>query len=164
MNLPGMNLPQLNALLRDQLTAEQQVMTALLDLIRQEQHLLMANSVDNLPHIVEQKAQSIAQLANLAHQRHAMLGTHHYPASEAGMTAYLDQYPDPALTTLWHALLAQVREAKDLNQANGLVINTQLNRNRQALNVLSGAAGLNALYGPGGQPGKPKLSRGYVIG
>lgn len=139
-------------------------MQSLLDCIRKEQQSLTADNMHEVSALLEQKATLVARLAQLSSQRHAVLAQHHWPESETGMQAWLNAYPDPAVSDIWDSLLQQVRLAKDLNHTNGLIINTQLNRKHQALHILTGAASLDKLYGADGQPNRPAFSRGHVIG
>lgn len=156
----------ISAAMRLQLQIEQEihVMDGLLALIRKEQDLLIEARIQDMGQLIEQKAQHIATLAQLASRRHALLGEVGYAAEEAGMQDYLARHSDPDLLAVWEQLIDRVRSARNLNNTNGLMINTQLGRYRSALDVLSGRSA--SLYGPDGQTSQAagNRKRGFVTG
>ena len=151
--------------LQHQLEQEIRVMDRLLGLIREEQTLLVEARIHDMGKVIEQKARHIADLAQLASQRHALLGESGCAAEEAGMQDYLARHPDAKLLGTWQKLIERVSAARGLNNTNGLMINTQLGRYRSALAILSGH---NAtLYGPDGQTNQAAIQqrkRGFVSG
>ena len=147
-----------------QLQQERQTLDELLSLIVDEQRLLMHNQINDIQVILEKKSRHIAQLAQLTQQRYQLLSQQGYPANETGMQLLLEQQSDAIVIDAWQQLLDRVLHAKQLNHTNGLIINTQLNRNRNALNVLAGAGVLDNLYGANGQTHLPQVQRGHVIG
>lgn len=146
------------------LTAENRLMDDLLDLIQQEQILLVANNIKDIASVIDQKSKLISELANLAYQRHQTLGTIGLQASESGMQAWLAQHTGCEVTTTWQTLVGKVQAAKECNRTNGLLINTQLNRNQSSLNVLRGPDSTGSFYGPNGQTTRTTLSRNIVAG
>ncbi len=150
--------------LHQQIGQEIRVMDDLLDLIRKEQELLVEARIHDIGQVIEQKARHIANLAQLASQRHALLGEAGCAAEEAGMQEYLNRHPDPELHDIWEKLIDRVRSARNLNNTNGLMINTQLGRYRSALDILSGRNA--SLYGPDGQTSQAagNRKRGFVTG
>lgn len=152
-----------NALLAH-LTAENRLMDDLLGLIQQEQSLLVANNIKDIACVIDQKSKLISELANLAYQRHQTLGTIGLQANESGMQDWLTQNADCEVTTTWQSLVGKVQAAKECNRTNGLLINTQLNRNQNSLNVLRGPDNIDSFYGPNGQTTRTQLSRNFVAG
>ena len=150
----------------DTLPEEQQLISALLDLMKQEQQCLIGADTDGLNAITPQKAELMNQLAVLANQRHELLGAAGQAGSEAGMQAWVDTLGDHAATAGWHQLLDLTREAKELNRVNGMLINKQMTHNQNLINAMRqpSSAGDSAVYGPTGQaaPGGP--SRRFVVG
>jgi len=55
-----------------------------------------------------------------------------------------------ALEPAWAQVLQTLNRCQQLNQSNGRAVNQRLGHVRQALSVLTGHAGENALYGPKG--------------
>lgn len=150
--------------LLEYLAEENHVVGMLLGLIREEQELLVQSRVQDMQPVIQHKAEHVAQLAKLAARRHALLDTHGCIASETGMQQWLERHPHPQVEKAWRSLLDQVRQAKEVNRTNGLLIHTQLNRNRAALGILSGGiTSLDNLYGPNGQTSHQAPSLGYVV-
>ncbi len=155
----------LDSQLLEYLAEENRAVGALLGLIREEQELLVQSRVQDMQPVIQHKAEHVAQLARLAARRHALLDAHGCAASETGMQQWLARHPQPQVDEAWRNLLGQVRSAKEVNRTNGLLIHTQLNRNRAALGVLSGGVtSLDNLYGPNGQTSHPAPSLGHVVG
>lgn len=134
----------------------------LTECLQQEQAQLVAADVDALPATTERKNQLVARMAELAGKRHKALAGAGFPASEAGMLAWLAEFP--ALKATWQDLLAQASEARELNRANGMLINTHLQRTRSALNVLRQQPEGSGVYGPNGQASVGGAGRRLVVG
>ena len=135
------------------LPAEHERLSALLELMKQEQQLLMAADADALAELTPHKVALVQELAQLSRQRHATLGGMGFEASEAGMEAWAVSHADAETRAGWSGLLAAAAEAKELNRVNGLLINRQLAHNQtvlQALRTPTGAAE-STLYGAKGQ-------------
>ena len=58
---------------------------------------------------------------------------------------------NPALQAGWHAIRQLAEQAERLNQGNNTLIEAQLQRTRQALDVLQSAANRGTLYGANGR-------------
>jgi flagellar biosynthesis/type III secretory pathway chaperone len=58
----------------------------------------------------------------------------------------------------WQLLIETTRQARQLNEANGLIIADGMRANQQALSVLL-SAGSAGTYGPGGRTLNPLSSR-----
>ncbi|MFN3789742.1 flagella synthesis protein FlgN [Massilia sp.] len=145
---------------------EQQHLSSLVDLMKQEQQLLVAADADGLAETTPRKNALLQALADLSAQRHAALLAAGCEGSEAGMEPWLAVGGNDDARAQWEALLALAREAKELNRVNGMLINKQLAHNQGVLNALRMPAGADAggVYGASGQAMGSGPSKRYVIG
>jgi flagella synthesis protein FlgN len=145
---------------------EHSLMTTMLKLLKQEQTLLVSADTGGLNTMTPQKSQLVAQMAQLAAQRHQALASAGFPAQEASMDGYLAQAGNADASALWQDLLALTREAKELNRVNGMLINKQYQNNQTIITAMrtptAGAEG--AIYGPSGQAVSGGASRRFVVG
>lgn len=150
----------------DTLAREQQLVSSLLDLMKQEQQCLISADIDGLNTITPQKADLTNQLAILANQRHQALGAAGFAAEEAGMQAWIDGANDNAATDAWRRLFDLVREAKELNRVNGMLVNKQMTHNQNLINAMRQPADAadSTVYGPTGQTAPSGPSRRFVVG
>jgi flagella synthesis protein FlgN len=149
----------------DSLQEETVAASQLLALLEQEQALLVEAKVDELGQLTMEKAKAIAAMSELANGRYLALGAAGFDASEAGMQAWTRSPQASAQgTNAWLALLDLAAKAKELNRVNGLMINQQLARNQQALNVLAGSQPAGTIYGPKGQTTQGPSGRRLGIG
>lgn len=142
---------------------EHAAMTALLDVLRQEQQGLVNMAVEVVDQAGAQKAALVAQMTTLAERRHRALAAAGQAPTEAGMAAWLAQSGSDLLP-LWTALLQQTREAKELNRVNGMLINRHMAYTNGALAVLRPAAQRSNVYGPTGLTVNGPAKRGFVVG
>ncbi len=154
-------MASLTSILRE----EHSTITALLELMQQEQQFLIGAEIDSLSTTTAAKTALVNQMAALAQQRNHVLAQAGFPAREAAMDDYFAQHPDADARALWGELLTLGREAKERNRVNGMLINKQLAHNNGALSALnSPSQSGNNFYGPTGQTTVAKPSRGYVTG
>ncbi|SDG02144.1 MULTISPECIES: flagella synthesis protein FlgN [unclassified Duganella] len=149
------------------LREEEQIMSTLLDLLRQEQQLLVTAEIEGLPAITTRKTALVTQMTLLSAQRHRSLGKCGYPAEEAGMDAWIGASGEARdeSASLWQALLQHTREAKELNRINGMLINKQMGHTQDALQTLRPHnASANNFYGPSGISTSVPRSRGFLAG
>ena len=150
----------------DTLHDEQQLVSSLLDLMRQEQQCLIGADIESLNAITPRKAELMNELAVLANRRHEALAAAGFTAEETGMQEWVGQAANHGAVAAWTALLERTREAKEVNRVNGMLINKQMTHNQGLLNAMRqpANAGDAAVYGPTGQtaPGGP--SRRFVVG
>lgn len=148
--------------LQDELT----LIAALIDLMKQEQQCLVAADTDTLANLTPLKTQHITQLAALAGQRHSALAGAGFAGSEAGMEAWLAAKKDAAAAAMWEQALGKMREAKELNRVNGMLINKQMTHNQnliQAMRTPADSADMG-VYGPKGQTTTSHNKRPLVVG
>jgi flagella synthesis protein FlgN len=146
------------------LREELNLMTELLDLMRQEQHHLIGADIDSLGGVTARKSELVGQLSALATTRHAALAAAGFEAREEGMRAWLAAGGADGADALWDELLQQTRAAKEANRVNGLLINRHLAHTRGALNALRPPAQGGNTYGPSGQTTSSPTSRRLIIG
>ncbi len=145
---------------------EQQHLSSLIELMKQEQTLLVAADADGLAELTPRKNTLLQELAALSNQRHAALLAAGCEGAEAGMEPWLAVGGNPEARAQWEALLELARQAKELNRVNGMLINKQLAHNQGVLNALRMPAGAQAggVYGSSGQTLGSGPSKRYVIG
>jgi flagella synthesis protein FlgN len=149
------------ATLRD----EQQLIDAIVALMKTEQQFLISADADGLAKLVPNKLQLAQRAASLSHVRHRALGAAGFVAGEAGMEPWLAVGGNDDVRGQWNHLLELTREAKELNRINGMLVNRQLAHTQGSLNALRGpAAGAAGVYGPGGQTMTSGPSRRFVVG
>jgi flagella synthesis protein FlgN len=148
------------------LRTEHELMTSLLEVMKQEQGFLVSADTDGLNQVTPLKSSLITQMATLATQRHAALGAAGFAAREAGMEAWLDSCKDADAAALWQSLLALTADAKEVNRVNGMLITRQLAHNQNIINAMRTPAsgGEHPTYGPTGQAVPTGPSRRYVVG
>ena len=148
------------------LAAEHNHLTALLALMKQEQHSLVSLDADVLADLTAQKNAMLASLVALSQQRHAALAAAGCEGSEAGMEPWLAVAGDDEVRQQWERMLGAAREAKELNRVNGMLINKQLAHNQGLLNALRTPtnAPSGTIYGASGQTMGVGVSKRYVVG
>ncbi len=145
---------------------ESALLRTLIALMKQEQAFLISADTDGLSGLMQEKNQAVEQMAQLARQRHALLGAAGCEAGDAGMDNYLST-ADSAARAAWSGMLALVREAKELNRLNGMLIARQMSNNEaliDAMRVPGGTADTAGVYGPTGQTAPGATTRRLVIG
>lgn len=122
-------------------------------LLKKEQAALIKGEVEQLLQFSTQKSGMIEKLAGLSTQRKSLIGAAGCEDNASGIAAYLDGIQATTATReLWGKLLDLAREVDQINCSNGILIDTRLRHNQQALSVLQSAANPSAsLYGPNGQ-------------
>ncbi|WP_296949214.1 flagella synthesis protein FlgN [uncultured Massilia sp.] len=147
------------------LREEQQLIGAMVALMKTEQQLLVSADADGLATLTPAKLQLAQQAAELARRRHKALGAAGFAAAEAGMEPWLAVGGNADTRRLWDELLDLARQAKELNRVNGMLVNKQMAHTTNMLNTLRGpAAGAAGVYGRSGQAVAAGPSRRYVVG
>jgi flagella synthesis protein FlgN len=143
---------------------EQQLMTTLLALMKEEQLHLVAADIDAITELTARKTALVGQLSQLAAQRHQALAAAGFTAAEAGMEDWLAAAHEPQAAPLWKALLDATRQAKEQNRLNSLLVNKHMLHTQGALNAMRPTAQSGNFYGPSGQPTSNAVNRRVVIG
>jgi flagella synthesis protein FlgN len=145
---------------------ELKLIDCLIDLMKQEQQFLVAAKTDGLDTLTPLKLQLVEQMGALAAQRHQCLEAAGLAGSEAGMQAWVERTADPVVSASWQQTLVRMREAKELNRVNGMLINKQMMHNQvliQAMRTPADAAD-TGFYGPSGQATTVSSKRRLVVG
>ncbi|MFJ7566516.1 flagella synthesis protein FlgN [Herminiimonas sp. NPDC097707] len=148
------------------MSEEHKAVRALTELLQLEQEKLIAADIEAIAALTEPKAKAALHMAELAAKRHARLGTAGFETNEAGMQAWLGSPAASATAkTSWHELIALAEAGKELNRVNGTLLNKQIVRNQNVLNILQhGSVQGNNTYGPDGQTASKAMSRHIVAG
>ena len=109
----------------------------LLNILKAEQQALVQGAVEEINRICEEKSLCVAGIDALEQQRQALSDND---------TCKLD----PSLSDLWQQLNHIATQARELNLANGRVINARLQRTQDALSILR-TDERDPTYGPDGQ-------------
>ncbi|MEJ7806750.1 MAG: flagellar protein FlgN [Telluria sp.] len=145
---------------------ELKLINCMIDLMKQEQQFLVAANTDGLGTLTPLKTQLVEQMATLAARRHASLEKDGCEASEVGMNAWVQRINDPVISTSWQHVLEKMRDARELNRINGMLINKQMTHNQmliQAMRTPADAAD-TGFYGPSGQATAVSSKRRLVVG
>lgn len=149
------------------LRQEHQALASLVELMKVEQGYLVASDIDGLQSITEQKAKIVAQVSELAQQRHRALAIAGFAPEEKNMQAWLSSINQENVSAAWEQLLSITKAAKELNRVNGILVNKQLSYNQNALEALQAPiqskVGSN-FYGPNGQSTTFNSNRRGVVG
>ena len=125
----------------------------LLEVLREEESMLLANEIDSLPASTQSKSKLVAEFFVLRQRRLTHLAQLGLPAEDASMVSWLERHADDAIRPLWARLLDRLATAKELNRTNGLLIHQLSVRNRSALQALQ-AHDSPRLYGRYDQGGR----------
>jgi flagella synthesis protein FlgN len=135
------------------LRAEFEALREFHQLLQQEQAALIAGDIDRLLQLAPGKTGLMEKLSSFSAERGRHLAAAGYENNPAGLAAWFNAIGvDDETRELWNQLLDLAREAEQANRRNGILIETHLRHNQQALAVLKTAANPgNSLYGPDGQ-------------
>lgn len=139
--------------LLDVIRKETHTLESFASLLKDEQKLLIAGNADEITPLLQSKSQLANTLGELGQQREKALQELHVAVEPSAVQAFV-QKQTPEFRTAWQKLIDMAREANQINATNGKLINTRLQHNQQALNVLltAAAGGVDtATYGPDGQ-------------
>ena len=89
------------------------------------------------------------KLAAIGAERGKLLASLGYSADKAGLDAAARKHP--SLRGTWDELHGKARQASELNAANGVMIDTFLAHNQQAMAALKAMAGIGDLYDASGR-------------
>ncbi|UUZ53002.1 flagellar protein FlgN [Massilia sp. H-1] len=145
---------------------ELKLISCLIDLMKQEQQFLVAANTDGLNTLTPLKNDLVEQMAALGNQRHQALAASGAEPSEPGMEAWLARVSNPLYSELWQQLLGKMREAKELNRVNGMLITKQMTQNAILINAMRTPADAadTGFYGPSGQATPVSSKRRLVVG
>jgi flagella synthesis protein FlgN len=135
------------------LRLERDAVKTFIGILQKEQNALIQGGGEDLDFLASNKAQMVKQLADFGELRNRYLESRGLARDSKGMDAWLaaSAARSGASSTVWSDLLRLARIAQQLNQTNGVIIETRLQNYQRAFAALQGAAGITALYGPKGQ-------------
>lgn len=146
----------------DALQAETLGFSRFLAILKGESSALLRGDVEELLRLAESKTAVVEDLIALATSRQKALVASGFSSDRTGMTEWLIVHggrEHGRLSTVWNALLADATEARQLNQSNGILIESRLRFNQAALTALRAASEQATLYGPSGSPDFKTRSR-----
>lgn len=121
-------------------------------LLERETQMLLKGETDDLIDLARQKNGLAAELATLAAQRNRTLAASGLSSDRAGVVAWFAAHPsETQAATAWSALLGVAAQARELNRANGELVQVRMKDNARALEILLGSNASGNLYGPDGQ-------------
>lgn len=133
------------------LHAERDAWISLMALLETEQQALLGADTDKLMALSDSKVQAASELGKLAEERKKELLAYGAAAEASGMAAWL-QVNAKELLPVWRSIQQLAERAQQMNRTNGVLIQSRLRHNQQALMALQNAArSTNGLYGPDGQ-------------
>lgn len=141
-------MSELAALLEQETT----LLASFITLLKREQEILKLADVKMLPEINEQKSKLVAQLNDLEIARGNALdlaGAQNTPAATTermGVRAV-----DQAAASRWKDVLELARQAKQLHELNGRLIQMHLQHTNELLAALTQQSESHTLYGSSGQ-------------
>lgn len=134
------------------LGAELEVFKEFHSTLKDEQAALIHSKADGLLQLAARKSELYQQLSDFGNERDRLLSAAGFEANATGMRGWFDALGvDSATRKRWDQLLELARDAEQLNQSNGTLIETHLRHNQQVLAVLHAAANPGSLYGRNGQ-------------
>ena len=137
----------------ENVAAETEALQQFLKILQSEQEALTLGNIDKLIEYVRLKSDQGLRLSQLSANLHRILRQYGFAGTPEDVSRFI-QREDPdgkcGLTRHWENLMNLAKQAQDMNQLNGAMIETQLKRNQQALTILQEAAKQTMLYGPTG--------------
>lgn len=131
---------------------EVQLMSTLLDVLKNEELVLVENTPEKLETVITEKNALLVEIISLEKQRNQLLTQAGFALDTAGIKAFLDSTPpETRLQEKWENLIALSADAKENNRTNGLLINRQMARNQSTLNILQQNDSSSSVYGADGQ-------------
>ncbi|MDR1163327.1 MAG: flagellar protein FlgN [Candidatus Accumulibacter sp.] len=129
-------------------------------LLRAENQALSDDDTDRLPTLAAEKEELAVHLKQLTEQRDAELRLLGHTADSKGVIKWCAEHPaEVGVGDAWAAILADAREAKELNALNGELIKARIDHSAKALEILRHGDDPLELYGPDGQSKKHGLKR-----
>lgn len=138
--------------LASRLRAEHEALKSFVALLEAEQQALLGRNTEQLLTLSENKIRAANELGRLAEERKNGLRACGAASGTGGAAAWLQAHA-ASLLPAWRSVQQLAGQAQQLNRTNGVLIQSRLRHNQQALAVLQKAAhNASGLYGPDGQP------------
>jgi flagellar biosynthesis protein FlgN len=138
--------------LHDILTAENEALRSLIDVLRGEQQMLLKGKIDQVTASAEPKVRLILELTKLGEQRLQILRHCGMTPDRAGMDQLLLEHysGEGEEVEQWEQLLHLATIANQINISNGLLISARMKTTQRALYTLFSSTALPAAYAPDG--------------
>ncbi len=134
------------------LLTERDALVSFVALLEVEQQALLGADTEKLLALSDDKIQAANELGKLAMERRDEFNVSGAPEKAGGIAEWL-QSNDTELLPVWRSIQYLAEKAQQMNRTNGILIQSRLRYNQQALMALQNAArSTNGLYGPDGQP------------
>lgn len=132
---------------------EKNTIQRFIEILKKEEDALVQGNIDDVDFLASDKTRLVEKLIQLGEQRSQYLLTQGLSTDSAGMNEWLAKHAvnNSDAQKLWNELLLLAKNAKQINQTNGLIISSQLQHNQRAFSALQSAAGNISMYGPKGQ-------------
>ncbi|MCU0870101.1 MAG: flagellar protein FlgN [Burkholderiales bacterium] len=141
------------------MAAERRGFDQFVALLEAEARALEQQHVERLVALADDKAAQVRALTDLSQRRVAALAAAGAPSGPTPMGDWLATRGGPVARSAWDALLDTARRARDLNAANGALIDARMRFNQAALSALQSAARQATVYGRDGSPDVPTGGR-----
>jgi len=134
------------------LDAEHAEFGVFVGILESESSALDTGDVDALIALAQAKSEKVVLLSRLFEERRAYLRNAGFVPDRVGMAQWLLAQGNAGarLSAVWSGLLDHAARAQQLNEANGMLIESRLRFNQAALAALRSAARLTTSYGPDG--------------
>ena len=146
------------------LVSERLALGSMCRLLQVEQGALVQAQGDRVAELAVDKASQMETLSRLADQRSRHLTALGLSGNAEGIKVWLGRHPELALAAkkAWSELMAVAEKARQLNQDNGILIESRLQQNRQKLAVLqSSAASSDGVYHSDGRLSPMRSARSF---
>jgi flagellar biosynthesis/type III secretory pathway chaperone len=146
------------------LVSERIALSAFCQLLQAEQGALVKAQADRVAELAVDKATQIEALSRLADQRNRHLTAQGLSGNAEGIKVWLSRNPELALAAekAWSELMGVAETARQLNQDNGLLIESKLQQNWQKLAVLqSSGASSDGVYHSDGRLSPLRSARSF---
>jgi len=137
------------------LKAELEAFQKFYEILKREEECLARSDVEQLIALAQLKSENVLSLTRLSDKRNQFLISQNLTPDQHGIEMLVKTNPlsDPGgeIPKIWRNLLSLAQEAQQLNLANGIMIESKLRHNQQALGILQSAVNQATLYGPDGK-------------
>ena len=125
------------------------------EILKREEESLAQSDVEQLVSLARLKSENVLLLTQLSDKRNQFLISQNLTPDQHGIEMLVKTYPssDPGgeIPKIWRNMLGLAQKAQQLNAANGIMIESKLRHNQQALGILQSAVNQATLYGPDGK-------------
>ena len=144
------------------LQVERDALKQCVDILSRERQLLMDGDVDALADLCVRKSMLLDSVHGFSALRERYLVASGLSVDHDVMNTLLHDTPN--LRELWDESLEWARQAANLNNVNGELIDVRINHNRQALTVMRDAANAHTIYGNDGRMQYEAAGRAIGLG